>query len=602
MILQKILFPTVGICTEEKLYYRIDKKSNIKNFDFNYNEKNIVFNKSKSCILFDTYFNSFSIEKWDKYTKLNNVSIRLNLKGKFRISLLNKEKIHHDVFEKELEQVVFESKECKSVDIEFKSFDKKGIYTFKIESLEEDSIFYGGEYYTNIGEKELEEVNIAIDVCTFRREKFIERNLKILSENILNNKESSLYKHLRIYISDNGKTLDYKSICNENIRAYPNKNVGGAGGFTRGLIEILKDKEKYNITHALVMDDDIMIEPASIEKTYNFLRLRKEEFKDVFIGGSMLRLDKQYIQIENGAAWHAGNITSLKSDLDLRECESVIYNEVEEYTEYNAWWYCCIPMNIVTEENLPLPIFIRGDDLEYGLRNIKNLVNLNGICVWHEPFENKYTSFLHYYIVRNLLIDNAIHVEGYSKWKFLKFLFKRVTREMAYYRYENVELIYKAVEDFYKGVDWLKETDGEQLHQEIMRMGYKSVPVEELDIPFSYPRYEQSLDLYEGKLHKLIRFMTLNGYLLPTKGDNIVSMALARPNNFYRVRRVLNYDVTSNKGFITKINRMSVIKNYFKFINIVFKTIIKFNKSKQNYKNRIREITKLEFWNSYLDI
>lgn len=602
MILQKILFPTVGICTTEELYYRASSLTNIKDLDFNYNEKNIIFNKKKATVLFDTYFNSFSIEKWVKYTKLKNISLRLNLKGNFKITLLSKEKIHGDIIEKSLEEVIFNSKETDNIDIEFKSFDQKGIYTFKLEALSEESVFYGGEYYTNINEKELDDVNIAIDICTFKREKFIERNLKILNESILNNPKSNLYNHLKIYISDNGKTLDVEKISNENINVYPNKNVGGAGGFTRGLIEILKDKEKNKITHALIMDDDIMIEPASIEKTYNFLRLRKEEYKDVFIGGSMLRLDKPYIQIENGAAWHAGAINSLKSGLDLRDCEAVIYNEVEEYTEYNAWWYCCVPMSIVREDNLPLPIFIRGDDLEYGLRNIKNLVNLNGVCVWHEPFENKYTSFLHYYIVRNLLIDNALHVDGYSKWKFLKFLFKRITREMSYYRYENVDLIYKAVEDFYKGIDWLKETDGELLHKEIMSMGYKSVPVTELSIPFSYPRYERSLDLYESKKHRLMRFITLNGYLLPSRGDNIVSMALATPANFYRVKRVLNYDITSNKGFITEIDRIQVIKIYFKFIKLSIKTFIKFNKSVCEYNYRMQEIINLSFWKNYLNI
>ena len=44
MILQKILFPTVGICTTEELYYRASSLTNIKDLDFNYNEKNIIFN------------------------------------------------------------------------------------------------------------------------------------------------------------------------------------------------------------------------------------------------------------------------------------------------------------------------------------------------------------------------------------------------------------------------------------------------------------------------------------------------------------------------------------------------------------------------------
>ena len=98
----------------------------------------------------------------------------------------------------------------------------------------------------------------------------------------------------------------------------------------------------------------------------------------------------------------------MKAGLELESCEACLLNEVEESAEYNAWWYCCFPLEIVTEENLPLPLFIRGDDVEYGIRNMKQLILMNGICVWHEPFENKYSSFLEYYIIRNQLITNAL--------------------------------------------------------------------------------------------------------------------------------------------------------------------------------------------------
>ena len=111
---------------------------------------------------------------------------------------------------------------------------------------------------------------------------------------------------------------------------------------------------------------------------------------------------------KSGAAWNGGALNSLKHGLDMRLLDSCLYNEYEEYTEFNAWWYCCFPLKVVREDNLPLPIFIRGDDLEYGLRNMKTLILLNGICVWHEPFENKYSSYLEYYIVRNQLIDNVV--------------------------------------------------------------------------------------------------------------------------------------------------------------------------------------------------
>ena len=53
------------------------------------------------------------------------------------------------------------------------------------------------------------------------------------------------------------------------------------------------------------------------------------------------------------------------------------------------------------------------DDVEYGVRNIKHLVLMNGICVWHEPFEHKYASSLEYYNVRNRLVNCALHSNAY---------------------------------------------------------------------------------------------------------------------------------------------------------------------------------------------
>lgn len=599
MNLQTILFPKVGICTEEEMYFRVDEEDKGIYYD---PEREIIEFEKRSEVTFDTYFNSFSIEKWKKYTKLNKLSLKLNLKGEFRITLASKEKLHHKIIEKVISQHYFNNEENSEFVVEFDSFDEKGIYYFKLEALNDECYFYGGEYYTNIDEKEIEEVNLGIVICTFKREIYMYRNMEILIDNILNSDKSPLKDNLHVYISDNGKSLDSAKINHEKIHIKPNKNVGGAGGFTRGLIEILDTKEEYNITHALLMDDDILIEPQALVKTYNFLRIVKDEYKDVFIGGAMLRIDDQSVQVEAGGSWNAGALNSLKQGLDLKHVDAIIYNEVEEYTEFNAWWYCCFPISVVNEENLPLPIFIRGDDVEYGLRNMKHLVLLNGICVWHEPFENKYSSFLEYYIVRNLLIDNALHFPDFNKYKYLKFLFKRITRETIYYRYKNVDLIFRATEDFLKGIDWLKEQDGEVLHKEIMASGYKAQPVEVLNIPFSYPQYDNSLSKYEPKLRRIKRFLSLNGLLLKANRDNIVSMAQCTPADYYRVKRALNYDVTTKKAFITEKSYKEIFKVYFKFIKIVFLTLIKYDNAKNNYNTRVREIANIEFWKKYLNI
>ena len=72
--------------------------------------------------------------------------------------------------------------------------------------------------------------------------------------------------------------------------------------------------EELCVTHALLMDDDIVIEPEALVKTYQILTLLKDEYEDAFIGGAMLRLDKQAIQVEAGASWNGGWLKSLKHD------------------------------------------------------------------------------------------------------------------------------------------------------------------------------------------------------------------------------------------------------------------------------------------------
>ena len=595
MIIQHLLMPKSGVCGQHDMFSRLNKRAYFSD------EHQTLTIYPHGVAWFDTYFNSLSIGKWKKYTDIGTVSLTLRLKGQLEISLYRKEKIHAVIAETELLTASFQSEREEEITLTFPGSDEKGMYFFRLEGVKGESKFYGGWYSAEIPEGSLRDVDLAIDICTFKREAFVERNLEILHQVFLDDESSPLHGHLHVFISDNGKTLDIPALAGESVQIVPNKNVGGAGGFTRGLIEIMHCPT-YQASHVLFMDDDVVIEPEALYRTYAMLRCRKEKYIDAFIGGAMLRMDQPNIQVEAGAAWYAGDLMSRKGGLDLNSVDAFLYNEVEEYVEFNAWWYCCTPMTVVNENNLPLPIFIRGDDLEYGLRNMRHLILLNGICVWHEPFENKYSSFLSYYILRNLLYDNALHCPGYTKWQFLRRLCGTVVRELFCYRYKNVDLIFRGVEDFLKGVDFLKETDGEKLHQQIMAAGYKAVPVEELDMPFEYSTYDNSLVEEENKVHKLFRLLTFNGLFLPAKGNNIVSMAQCRPLSFYRAKRVMQYDVASGKAFMTEKSITAtlgwLVKTAFKSLHIA----MQFDGAKERFRANAADIISEQAWCTYLGL
>src|SRR5699024_4682950 len=125
---------------------------------------------------------------------------------------------------------------------------------------------------------------------------YVERNLRVLKKAILDNPESPLYRHLYVLISDNAGTLKPELADGEYIRITPNKNVGGVGGFTRGIIEAKKIQKARDISHVLLMDDDALLEPAALETNYIFLTLLKKEYRSHLIGGAILRLDRPYMQ------------------------------------------------------------------------------------------------------------------------------------------------------------------------------------------------------------------------------------------------------------------------------------------------------------------
>lgn len=594
MKIQDVLWPKDGICTDAEMYFHSNHK-----IHFVREENTCILFQEDGIVTTDTYFNSLTIEKWRKYTKVDRVALTLSLQGKFNVSLCWKQKINDFYAERELKNITVDAEKKTEVMLEFPE-ETKGMLYFRLEALEEGGRFYGGFYETAIQE-ECRLIKIGIVVCTYRREKYICENVRLIRQDIIDNPDSTLYDRLELFISDNGKTLESYGLTSEKVHIFPNKNAGGAGGFTRGMIEILKRPEK-GITHILLMDDDVVVDTASILRTAVILSLLKEEYADAFIGGAMLRSDMRNIQVESGASWNAGNLIPLKQNLDLRLWKNCLLNEQEEYREYNAWWYCCFPMEIVNKDNLPLPIFIRGDDLEYGLRNMKTLILMNGICVWHEPFENKYSSFLEYYIIRNRLIDNCFHFPWWGKKELIRELLREYRREGYLYRYQNVVLYMRGIRDFLKGIDFLEQTDGEELHRQIMAAGYRAVPAEQLSVPFYDKEYQRGCKEKHSVLHEVVRRLTFNGYLLPAKHMRTVPMATARPEFVWRAKTILFYDITENKGFVTHRNLRTFIRQGVEVIGMIFIILAKYEKAKRSYISRGQEIRRLAFWEKYLEL
>ena len=595
MKLQNIVFPEEGICLDHEMYFRISERDSYSQ------EKSCLYLDEDEEADFDTYFNGFFPCKWKKYTKVSNLSLNLKFKGKFRVEVIYTERESNGHCKvKILRELKVSSERIRThaIPIGNISEEKVHMYSFSVKSLEDDSEIHGGYYSTEIEGEEVRPIKVGLAICTFKREQFIKKNMDNVCRKILDNKRSEISDGIEVFIADNGNTLTgTNEIVHDNIHVYPNKNVGGAGGFSRCLIEIMKSDR--GITHALLMDDDIVFDTEVLFRTHTVLSLLKEEYYGASIGGAMLRLDDQNIQIESGAIWNKGAILSLKGGLNLANTEACLFNDIEESAQYNAWWFSAIPTDVITPENLPLPIFIRGDDVEYGIRNFKKVIHMNGICVWHEPFENKYSSFLYYYIFRNRLINNSIHSISYSKENLINDLREHWKNEVLRCRYKNASLLLQGVEEFLKGVDFFKEIDGEAKHKEVMGSGYKVMRIDQLDKPFTYGMYDASLSRGPDEMTKLKRLMGIA--IMPPNRDIAVPLFNPDVRLFHRANTIFNYDYATGKGFITKADR----KEFFRQLKCYRATVKNINKNYdrvvKEFCERSKELMALDFWDSYLE-
>ena len=581
MVLQNVIFPCDFALDAPGLYFRCGDGSFFEN-------GKIVFEKGAEC-RFDTYTASFSVGKWSKYADFDGIKLTLRAEGRFTACVFHTVSSGNGVIEKKVAETVFSGEGIIVLPVA-----SEGIYYFTLKA-ETDGAFFGGDFSTDSPVKR--EVNMRAVVCTYRREKFVESNMNLLKRDIFDNTDSPLRGKLKVFVVDNGSTIPEQ---NGDVTVIHNKNTGGAGGFTRGLIETMKVREKEGITHIVLTDDDVRFESESFFRTFTLLSYLKEEYEDAFIGGAMFRTDEKYVQNERADRWDyaRGKVVPIGSRMDMSDATLLPRNEEEEEINYLSWWFCAIPASVPSETNLPLPIFIKRDDIEYGLRNGKKFITLNGIFVWHEPFEAKRPAFLEYYYNRNQCIMESVHKTDFTAKTLKKRVIKETARSILTFRYNEAESALKGVNDFLKGTDFLRTTDPTELNASLMNYNAAS---EKADPPTDYKEtYRASCRMSAAK--KIAAILTLNGWLLPW--GKRVTVPSARPSwkAFFGAKSALNVNPSGTDGFVTRRSYKKAFSCVKKCVSVLKNVNAGFDKAKTDYRENFGEITSLGFWNEYLGL
>lgn len=603
--LQSILFPTEEVCGISELYYHREGKR----IDYN------------------GYFNLFYLEKWKKYTNTQNLTLHIRCKGYRQLILVHDEK---DLWKRELDG---ENLQEYQVEFPYSDYDRGCFWFALIEDDTTETSVEDAYLATELPAGEQRKVNIGIDICTYRREAYVTRNIRQLRDKVLLNRQIQASDHVKAFLIDNGQTLqncdefqELHKTCEEKVTVIPNMNAGGAGGFTRGMLEVLKRKNAENFTHVLLMDDDAVLEPDTIVRIYGFLSVVKDEWKDITIGGAMLREDYPHMLFCAGEIWDNADISRPKMHLDLRELSEASCDYLtetgHEHEWYSGWWCCCYSLNTVREDNLPIPLFFHHDDIEFGLRNRnQGIVFLNGVSVWHRGAELTFPGSNIYYDVRNNLIEIALHQEyGNCKRIAEKLVFKAMVAATIRMKYQEVLLVYRGVMDFMKGADWLVRQKPDLLNTEIRNMAYQMKPLEEWKKSISVDEYKiiekqiqkrmETFGLSEivnvGKRKKKAPchyYLTGNGWLLPSmQGDLKVLLPVDSPFENYRRREVLLYEPGSGKAFLLRKRYKDLIRAVARTVRILGVLEFGFSAAAKKYKADIHHITNQKSWEEYLKL
>ena len=427
-----------------------------------------------SEVSMDTYFGRFPASYWQRWTVVSAADVEITASGSGRISVVasdvageTRTVAAQDVTELRGERVTLTAQLDKFVD---------GGFLWVEFSTGDDDLVVERLRWTVAPPQRLRPT--AVVICTFNRADDCTKTLQALGGD-----PEALDVLDAIYVVDQGSDTvesrpafgDIEKALDGRLRYLRQPNLGGAGGFGRGMYEVTeaaRDNADAGHANVLVMDDDVLLEPEIAIRLTAFANRTAEP---TLIGGQMLRLlhptrliagaeYADFAQLKPGRV-----VTNALDDVDL------LAEEVDEDglptgkinrgdrrvdADYNAWWSCLIPAEVVAKIGLPLPLFFQWDDVEYGYRARAAgfaTVTLPGAGVWHADFDWKDADkWNEYFAVRNSLIVSALHADIEPK-HHARVILSRISRYLLTMQYGLAATILKAAEDFMRGPEFLHD-------------------------------------------------------------------------------------------------------------------------------------------------
>lgn len=410
---------------------------------------------------FGTYFNAFPAAYWRRWTIVEQVTLRVNVSGSGSVIVYksNARGASHRVdsarIGAESAELVFE--------LPLNTFGDGGWYWFDVAADSEDAVVEAAQWEAQVP-AETPRGRATIGITTFNRPTDCAIMLGQLGAS------DTLPEVLKeVVVADQGskKVVDdsrfpaARESLGESLRIIDQPNLGGSGGFSRGMYEAMEGGADY----VLLLDDDVRVEPEGIVRAVTFADLSRVP---TIVGGHMFSMYERtmlHAYAEHVQPWRfwweSTKGTRTDHDLASSPLRTTAWLHQRADADYNGWWMCLIPTSVIKRIGLSLPFFIKWDDSEYGLRAKSAgvpTVSFPGAAVWHVPWTDKDDSldWQAYFHERNRLVAALIHSQYKHGGHVITESMQGQIKHLLSSQYSVVELRLRAIEDILTGPEHLQ--------------------------------------------------------------------------------------------------------------------------------------------------
>jgi galactofuranosylgalactofuranosylrhamnosyl-N-acetylglucosaminyl-diphospho-decaprenol beta-1,5/1,6-galactofuranosyltransferase len=587
--LQHVIYPEPGLCTEANMYYHATGP-------LAYNPTTGALSlEDKTTVLFDSYFNALNIGKW--HAACQPDGLFLGLRGRGRVQV----KVFHAIPDRSWE-LLWDATHTLSPGLDtlinlstYAMTAVTGMIYFQITALGTGVQLTGARFA--VPGRINPDVRLCLSITTFKREAEVENTARRMA---LYFETCDFRDQMHLNIVDNGDSA--RIVESDKITRIPNANLGGAGGFTRGLIEA--DAAGYS--HVLFMDDDASIPMEALHRAYAYLTLSHDP--KAAIAGAMISNSDKWRMWENGAVFDR-NCRPQFSGTDLRDWTAVMNMEFKSAAYrsskmYGGWWFFAFPVAEV--KRYPFPFFVRGDDINFSLANDFHITTLNGIVSFAEDFSDKESPMTLYLDVRNHMVQHltldkmAIGPLGVARIGIGFFM-----RNAAKFQYETCEAILMAWTDVLKGPEFFANNPDASAQRAAIKAIYKVEawkPASEINM--SERRRYWAGDV--GLKWRFFRF-TLNGHLLPfyNMWANRVVVEPRDRSNFRPVwgaSRITYLNGTREKAYTVQQSKLRFLTLSLRMLMLTIRMYLGYGALLAKYRKGYAEITVPSFWQRVLKL